>query len=166
MLTAEPGHKFLHHQLRNGAAIGAKQQGFTVAAAQHRNLQAFTAGAAGGGLAGLRLIRTNSRFVVKAAGLLGVQFEGAAAVGANMVEAALGLAGINDFAAAALWAADDLLKTLHTGILAITGRVFTVWYAPPCAVLDSRSEPANMAHILGVWSPPRVPSGRRKLLFQ
>lgn len=59
--------------------------------------------------------------MLKSAGFLGIEFEGAAAIGADVVVAALGLAGVDNFAAAALRTADDLLERLqrHVGILAV-----------------------------------------------
>lgn len=107
-------------------AIGAQEQGLVVGAAQNPNFEALATGAAGGGLARLRLIRLDCGLMVKAAGFLGIQLEGAAAISANVVEAALGLAGVDNVAAAALRAADDVLQSLHTGILAITAHVYTV----------------------------------------
>jgi hypothetical protein len=109
----------------------------------------------------LGLLRTDGGLVVEAPGFLRVELESATAVGANMVEAALGLAGVDDVVAAALWTADDLFQSLHTGILAITARNFRYLLglggARPFAVLDSRTGPAKMTPIPGVWSTPRAP---------
>lgn len=119
-LTAESWHKLLHYQFRDRPAVGAQEQSLAGAVAQDRHSQAFATGAAGGGFAGLRLFRADGGLLIKAPCLLRVQFEGAAAVGANVIEAALGLAGVNNVAAAALRAANDLLERGqgHEGILA------------------------------------------------
>ena len=120
-LFREPRHKLLHHQPGNRAAVGAYEQSLAGAVAQDCDPQAFTRGASGGGLARLRLIALDCSFMFKAAGFLCVELEGAAAVGTNMVEAALGLAGVDDVVAAALRAAHDLLERGkgHLAILAI-----------------------------------------------
>jgi len=90
--------------------MGAQDESFVAAAAEDGHQQAFATGAAGGGLAGLRLFSIDRSLVVKTAGFLSIELEGAPAVGANVVVAALGLAGIDDVAAAALLAANDLLE--------------------------------------------------------
>src|SRR5207248_2350825 len=75
-------------------------------------------GATGSGLSGERFFGAYSGLLVDPAGFFCVDLEGAAAVGANVIEAALGLAGVNNFTAAALRTANDLLQRLHWGIVA------------------------------------------------
>lgn len=75
-----------------------------------RKLQAFAAGAAGGGLARLRLLRINCALAVKAPRLSRVEFEGAAALGTDVIETTLRLAGVNDVCAPALRAANNVFE--------------------------------------------------------
>jgi len=139
VLTAKSRHKLLHHQPGNRAAVGAYEQSLAGAVAQDCDPQAFTRGASGGGLARLRLIALDCSFMFKAAGFLCVELEGAAAVGANMVEAALGLAGVDDFPAATLRTAHDFFESRHTGILAIAARDCGAYVYPIAAKGSLRS---------------------------
>ena len=69
----------------------------------------------------------NGILLVKAARLFCVDLKRTAAVGTNMIEAALGLAGIDDVAPAALWAFDDFLEG-HRGHRIILNPALSIQY--------------------------------------
>ncbi len=107
-------HEFLDDDARDRAAIGAEKQGFVGIGLEHGNPQAFAGGAASGGIAGGRRIGLNGCVAVKLAGLLRVDLKGAATVGADVIEAALRLAGIDNLGAAAFGAAEDVFQRRHS----------------------------------------------------
>jgi|SRR4051812_20919770 hypothetical protein len=115
-------NEFLYQQLRNSLAISANQEGAFGIRSQNRHFQAATGGASGGCFPRSWLATVYPDFIGLAS-LLGVQFEGAAAFCANMVEAALRLARIDDVGAVALRATHNVFEggETHADILCEEG---------------------------------------------
>ena len=86
-----PGHKFFNHQPGHRPATRADEQRLGGRGAEHRHTQAGATGARSGGVARIRLFRRDWRLVIGPARLFRVQLEGAAAIGADVIEAALRL---------------------------------------------------------------------------
>src|SRR5581483_3519765 len=103
-------HKLFYLQPEHGAASAAQKQRLALAGAQDRDFQTVTVGAAGGGLPGGRFLGLDGRLVIEPPRLRGIQLKGAAAIGAHVVEAALGLARVHDLRSSALRAANDVLQ--------------------------------------------------------
>ncbi len=66
--------------------------------------------AASCGLGGIRFGQIEWRVLIVSASLFIVDLEGAATVRTNVVEAAFGLAGVDDLSAATVWARDEVSK--------------------------------------------------------
>ncbi len=101
-------YKFVDFERQQGTAIGTQQFCLLAIAVNDSDLETVTIGAAGGGLARCRLGELNGSLGIELAGLPGVDLKGAAAIGANVIEAALRLAGVDDVRAVALRTPDEV----------------------------------------------------------
>jgi hypothetical protein len=102
-------YEFFDYEPRNGFAITAYEEGLVGCRLQDTDFQTAAMGTEGGRVAGGGFLRVGPGRVGNRR-LLGVQFEGAAAFGANMIEAALGFTGVDDILTAALRTTDNLFQ--------------------------------------------------------
>jgi hypothetical protein len=109
-VLSKAGDELLDQHFRNGAAAAAYEQTLAVVGHEDSHAQAPARGAASGGIAGVGFGKIERDSALEPAGFLSVNLECAAAVGADVIEAALGLAGVDDFSAAAFRAADNLFE--------------------------------------------------------
>jgi hypothetical protein len=96
------------HQLRNRSTIDTKQ--LAAILVKNGDLETFTVGAGGRRLARLWFSRSQQGLSVKSPASLGVQLKGTATGTTHMVEAAFGLARIDDVGALAMRTTNEILN--------------------------------------------------------
>ena len=100
------GNNLFDDQFRDSSAICT--QHLACILIQHDDLQAFAIRTGGCRFAGRWFGGGQHGFAIEAPGALGIQLEGAATIGADVIEAALRLTGVDDIRALALRTADKL----------------------------------------------------------
>jgi hypothetical protein len=108
-LLQVPRDNFFYGHPRHRAAIAAQEQRFFRCIAEHHDAQALAIGASCRGIRRVVDDDVNGCGAVNPADLLRIDLKGGAAIGADVVEATLRLAGVNDLGPSALRAANDVL---------------------------------------------------------
>jgi len=151
----DPGNKLVDHQLRERMAVAADENGFLRTAIENRYPQTAAASAAGRGI-GRPGFGVPHRDRIAPSGLDRVEFKAAAALGAHVVEATLGLAGINDVATVALRTANHILEGAEAHEQIVSDRRTSTSLFPKFPTTTRQN-----AHPRSISSPSRKPGQRR-----